>query len=202
MTHNERLLVLGEDVTYWGAVFGFTMGLFPKYGRERVVDMPITEQTFMGMAVGAASVGLHPVVSLVFVDFCRAGFDQMLNHLAKNHYMAGGQLPMPVTVIIAIRGGYGDAAQHSQVGLQTLRSRHKTGRVLIVDEDYELWSNGRSGLSHPGQCLQLAESADPATGCTRCTNPPFSEPLESAVIPSGQRIYEAARSLVDAKAMA
>lgn len=60
-------------MTYWGAVFGFTMGLFDKFGRKRVVDTPITEQTFMGMAVGMASVGLHPVVSLMFVDFLGPG---------------------------------------------------------------------------------------------------------------------------------
>ncbi len=67
------------------------------------------------MAAGAASVGMHPVVSLMFVDFLGAGFDQMYNHIAKNHYMSGGQFAMPVTILTAIGGGYGDAAQHSQV---------------------------------------------------------------------------------------
>jgi len=115
MAQRTDIVVLGEDVTYWGAVFGFTMGLFQKYGRDRVIDTPITEQTFMGMAVGAAAVGLHPVVSLMFVDFLGAGFDQLYNHMAKNHYMSGGQFAMPVTVLTAIGGGYGDAEQHSQV---------------------------------------------------------------------------------------
>jgi len=115
MSGNPKIVVMGEDVTYWGAVFGFTMGLHEKYGRARVVDTPITEQTFMGMAVGAAATGMHPVVSLMFVDFLGAGFDQMYNHMAKNHYMSGGQFAMPVTVLTAIGGGYGDAAQHSQV---------------------------------------------------------------------------------------
>ncbi|MDI3340462.1 MAG: alpha-ketoacid dehydrogenase subunit beta [Sphaerobacter sp.] len=115
MAGNREIVVMGEDVTYWGAVFGFTMGLHAKYGRERVIDTPITEQTFMGMAVGAAATGMHPVVSLMFVDFLGAGFDQMYNHMAKNHYMSGGQFAMPVTVLTAIGGGYGDAGQHSQV---------------------------------------------------------------------------------------
>jgi pyruvate dehydrogenase E1 component beta subunit len=115
MAERQDIVVLGEDVTYWGAVFGFTMGLHQKYGRDRVVDTPITEQTFFGMAVGAAAVGMHPVVSLMFVDFLGAGFDQMYNHMAKNHYMSGGQFAMPVTVLTAIGGGYGDAEQHSQV---------------------------------------------------------------------------------------
>lgn len=115
MAADSNVLVFGEDVTYWGAVFGFTMGLHEKYGRERIIDTPITEQTFLGMAVGAAAQGMHPVVSLMFVDFLGAGFDQLYNHMAKNHYMSGGQLAMPVTVITAIGGGYGDAGQHSQV---------------------------------------------------------------------------------------
>jgi pyruvate/2-oxoglutarate/acetoin dehydrogenase E1 component len=115
MAERPDIVVLGEDVTYWGAVFGFTSGLYQKYGRDRVIDTPITEQTFFGMAAGAASVGMHPVVSLMFVDFLGAGFDQMYNHIAKNHYMSGGQFAMPVTILTAIGGGYGDAAQHSQV---------------------------------------------------------------------------------------
>ncbi|NJC69990.1 alpha-ketoacid dehydrogenase subunit beta [Planosporangium thailandense] len=115
MAGNPNVVVLGEDVTYWGAVFGFTAGLFQKYGRERVIDTPITEQTFMGMAVGAAATGLRPVVSLMFVDFLGTCFDQIYNHMAKNHYMSGGQFPMPVTIVTAVGGGYGDAGQHSEL---------------------------------------------------------------------------------------
>jgi len=136
MERNDRIVVLGEDVTYWGAVFGFTMGLFEKFGRKRVIDTPITEQTFMGMAVGAAAVGLHPVVSLMFVDFLGAGFDQMFNHMAKNHYMSGGQFPMPITVITAIGGGYGDSAQHSQV-LYGLFAHLPGFKVVVPSTPYD-----------------------------------------------------------------
>jgi len=136
MERNDRIVVLGEDVTYWGAVFGFTMGLFEKFGRKRVIDTPITEQTFMGMAVGAAAVGLHPVVSLMFVDFLGAGFDQMFNHMAKNHYMSGGQFPMPITVITAIGGGYGDSAQHSQV-LYSLFAHLPGFKVVVPSTPYD-----------------------------------------------------------------
>jgi pyruvate/2-oxoglutarate/acetoin dehydrogenase E1 component len=115
MAGNPNVVVLGEDVTYWGAVFGFTSGLHEKYGRGRVIDTPITEQTFMGMAVGAAATGLRPVMSLMFVGFLGTCFDQIYNHMAKNHYMSGGQVRMPVTVVTAVGGGYGDAAQHSEL---------------------------------------------------------------------------------------
>ena len=136
MERNDRIVVLGEDVTYWGAVFGFTMGLFDKFGRKRVIDTPITEQTFMGMGVGAAAVGLHPVISLMFVDFLGAGFDQMYNHIAKNYYMSGGQFPMPVTIITAIGGGYGDSSQHSQV-LYGLFSHVPGFKVVIPSTPYD-----------------------------------------------------------------
>ncbi len=136
MERNDKIVVLGEDVTYWGAVFGFTMGLFDKFGRKRIIDTPITEQTFMGMGVGAASVGLHPVISLMFVDFLGAGFDQMFNHMAKNYYMSGGQFPMPVTVITAIGGGYGDSSQHSQV-LYSLFAHLPGFKVVIPSTPYD-----------------------------------------------------------------
>ncbi|NON62561.1 alpha-ketoacid dehydrogenase subunit beta [Acidianus sp. RZ1] len=136
MERNGKIMVLGEDVTYWGAVFGFTMGLFERFGRKRVIDTPITEQTFMGLAVGAAATDLHPVVSLMFVDFLGAGFDQMFNHMAKNHYMSGGQYQMPVTVITAIGGGYGDAEQHSQV-LYSLFAHVPGFKVVVPSTPYD-----------------------------------------------------------------
>lgn len=314
MSRNDRIVVLGEDVTYWAAVFGFTMGLFEKYGRDRVIDTPISEQTFMGMAVGMASVGMHPVVSLMFVDFIGTCLDQIFNHMAKNHYMSGGQVSMPITIITAIGGGYGDAAQHSQVlygmlahlpglkivvpstaydakgltitalrdqnpviifghklltgmpflpfegaeeevpeepytiefgraairregrdltiitvglmvhrslraaemleregisaeviDLRTLvpldeetivRSARKTGRVLIVDEDYT--SYGMTGeIAFRVQAGAFGYLKAPIRRLAVPDVPiPFSEPLESAVIPSVQKIYEVAREMV------
>jgi pyruvate dehydrogenase E1 component beta subunit len=142
MERNDKIVVLGEDVTYWGAVFGFTSGLFEKFGRDRIIDTPITEQTFMGMAVGMASVGMHPVVSLMFVDFLGAGFDQMYNHMAKNYYMSGGQFEMPITIVTAIGGGYGDSSQHSQV-LYSLFAHLPGFKVVIPSSAYDA-----KGLTH------------------------------------------------------
>lgn len=142
MERNDKIVVLGEDVTYWGAVFGFTVGLFEKFGRDRIVDTPITEQTFMGMAVGMASVGMHPVVSLMFVDFLGAGFDQMYNHMAKNFYMSGEQFEMPITIVTAIGGGYGDSSQHSQV-LYSLFAHLPGFKVVVPSNAYDA-----KGLTH------------------------------------------------------
>jgi pyruvate/2-oxoglutarate/acetoin dehydrogenase E1 component len=152
MAANDNIVVLGEDVTYWGAVFGFTFGLYQKYGRQRVVDTPITEQTFMGMAVGAAATGMHPVVSLMFVDFLGAGFDQMYNHMAKNHYMSGGQFAMPVTVLTAIGGGYGDAEQHSQV-LYSLFAHVPGFKVVVPSTAYDAKGLTTTALRDPNPVI-------------------------------------------------
>lgn len=148
MASNTDVVVLGEDVTYWGAVFGFTAGLHHKYGRDRVIDTPITEQTFMGMAVGAAATGLRPVVSLMFVDFLGTCFDQIYNHMAKNHYMSGGQFPMPVTVVTAIGGGYGDAGQHSEL-LYGLFANVPGIKVVVPATPYDAKGLTTTALADP-----------------------------------------------------
>lgn len=148
MSGNQDIVVLGEDVAYWGAVFGFTAGLHRRFGRERVIDTPISEQSFMGMAVGAAANGMHPVVSLMFVDFLGTCFDQMFNHMAKNHYMSAGQFPMPVTVVTAIGGGYGDAGQHSQL-LYSLFAHIPGLKVVIPSTAYDAKGLTATALRDP-----------------------------------------------------
>jgi pyruvate dehydrogenase E1 component beta subunit len=78
------------------------------------MDTPISETAFIGTATGAAADGLRPIVELMFVDFFGVCMDQIYNHLAKNTYMSGGSLRLPVVLMTAIGGGYNDAAQHSQ----------------------------------------------------------------------------------------
>jgi acetoin:2,6-dichlorophenolindophenol oxidoreductase subunit beta len=114
MAADERVFVMGEDVGRYGGIFGATGGLFDRFGADRVRDTPISETAFIGAALGAAAEGRRPVVELMFADFFGVCFDQIYNHLAKNHYMSGGQVKLPVVLATAIGGGYNDAAQHSQ----------------------------------------------------------------------------------------
>ncbi len=114
MERDERVFVLGEDVGIYGGIFGATGGLLQKFGPERVMDTPISETAFIGAATGAASEGMRPIVELMFVDFFGVCMDQIYNHLAKNTYMSGGNVRLPVVLTTAIGGGYNDAAQHSQ----------------------------------------------------------------------------------------
>ena len=114
MERDERVFVLGEDIGAYGGIFGSTEGLLKKYGPERVMDTPISEMGFIGAAIGAATEGMRPIAELMFVDFCGAGMDQIYNHMAKIHYMSGGNTKVPMVLMTAIGGSYSDAAQHSQ----------------------------------------------------------------------------------------
>ncbi len=114
MERDQRVFAMGEDIAKYGGIFGATGGLLDRFGPERVMDTPISETAFIGAATGAASEGLRPIVELMFVDFFGVCMDQIYNHLAKNTYMSGANLRLPVVLTTAIGGGYNDAAQHSQ----------------------------------------------------------------------------------------
>ncbi|MBI5617035.1 MAG: alpha-ketoacid dehydrogenase subunit beta [Gammaproteobacteria bacterium] len=124
MERDARVFLIGEDIAggmgapgeqdAWGGVFGVTKGLLARFGRERVVDTPISETAFLGLGIGAANAGLRPVVEIMFVDFFGVCFDQVLNNMAKFRYMYGGQGATPITVRTTYGAGYGAAGQHSQ----------------------------------------------------------------------------------------
>lgn len=124
MSRDQRVILMGEDVAggagaegeddAYGGVFGVTKGLMPEFGRNRVIDTPITESAFVGAAAGAAATGLRPVVDLMFVDFLGVCFDQLYNQAAKFRYMFGGKMEAPMVLRAMIGAGLRGAAQHSQ----------------------------------------------------------------------------------------
>jgi acetoin:2,6-dichlorophenolindophenol oxidoreductase subunit beta len=113
MRRDSSVYVFGEDVAL-GGPFGVTKGLAEAFGANRMVNTPISEGTVMGLAIGAATAGLRPVVEIMFIDFITLAMDQLVNHAAKLHYMSGGQLRIPLTVRVqcGISGTMG--AHHSQ----------------------------------------------------------------------------------------
>jgi pyruvate dehydrogenase E1 component beta subunit len=129
MERDERVVVIGEDVGRMGGVFGTTRQLQRKFGDKRVRDMPISEMSFTGMGVGMAMAGLRPVVEIMFVDFVGVCLEQIYNAMAKNHYMSGGSVRMPM-VIKAAGGCIGDGAQHSQCLWGTFA--HLPGMYVVV----------------------------------------------------------------------
>ena len=130
MSRDANVFVMGEDIGSYGGIFGATGGLLDKFGKDRVMDTPISETAFIGAATGAAAAGLRPIVELMFVDFFGVCMDQIYNHLAKNTYMSGGHVKLPVVLTTAIGGGYSDAAQHSQCLYGTFA--HMPGIKVVV----------------------------------------------------------------------
>lgn len=114
MAVDPDVFLAGEDVAQYGSVFGITRGLHDEFGAQRVVDTPISEIGIVGLATGAAAVGLRPVVDIMFMDFIGCAMDQLMNQLAKMKYMFGGKARLPVTVLTAAGAGMNLAAQHSQ----------------------------------------------------------------------------------------
>jgi len=130
MARDARVFVMGEDIGRYGGIFGATSGLLDRFGPERIRDTPISESAFIGAAAGAAAAGMRPIAELMFVDFFGVCMDQIYNHLAKNRYMSGGAARLPVVLMTAIGGGYGDAAQHSQCLYATFA--HMPGLKVVV----------------------------------------------------------------------
>lgn len=125
MRRDPRVILLGEDVAgganiahlsedeAWGGVLGVTKGLVQEFGRNRILDTPITEAGFIGAAVGAAATGLRPIAELMFVDFFGVCMDQIFDQGAKMRYMFGGKASCPLVIRTMIGAGMGAAGQHS-----------------------------------------------------------------------------------------
>jgi acetoin:2,6-dichlorophenolindophenol oxidoreductase subunit beta len=125
MRADPNVILLGEDVAggagvdhlvddeAWGGALGVTKGLVQEFGRERVLDTPITEAAFIGAAAGAAATGLRPIAELMFVDFFGVCMDQIYDQGAKFRYMFGGKARCPMVIRTTIGAGLSAAAQHS-----------------------------------------------------------------------------------------
>ena len=114
MARDDSVFVMGEDVGLLGGNFKCTVGLYEKYGDLRCKDSPISEAGIVGIGVGAAIVGMRPVIELMFADFLAVAMDQICNQAAKITYMSGGQARVPLTLRMPLGGGRSSAAQHSQ----------------------------------------------------------------------------------------
>jgi len=126
MSRDDSVIIMGEEIAggagreeqgvvdAWGGPFRTTVGLIQEFGRERVLDTPLSEAAFIGAAIGASSTGLRAVAELMFVDFIGVCMDQLVNNAAKMRYMFGGQVKVPFTMMTRIGAGFGAAAQHSE----------------------------------------------------------------------------------------
>ncbi len=114
MRRDPRVFLIGEDVAEAGHPFKVLTGLVEEFGKERVIDTPISEPGYAGIGVGAAMTGMRPVVDVMFGDFITLAMDQIVNQAAKVHYMSGGKLKVPIVFRTTLGATRRSAAQHSQ----------------------------------------------------------------------------------------
>ena len=133
MERDPNVFVCGEDVSGGaggtsgereasGGIFGVTGGLLPKFGEDRVIDTPISENTIVGLAVGASLAGKRGIAEIMFADFLGLALDQTMNQAAKFRYMSGGKAKCPVVIRVPYGAGMNMAAQHSQTMYQIITS--------------------------------------------------------------------------------
>ena len=113
LARDERVMLMGEDIGVFGGAFKVTDGLLAEFGERRVRDTPISENTIVGVGVGAAMTGLRPVVELMTINFALLAFDQIVNHAAHIHYMFGGQANVPLVVRMPQGAGHQLGPTHS-----------------------------------------------------------------------------------------
>ncbi len=113
LRHDERVVLLGEDIGVFGGAFKVTEGLLEEFGERRIRDTPISENTIVGMGVGAAMTGLRPVVELMTINFSLLAFDQIVNHAAHIRYMFGGQVSVPLVIRMPQGAGHQLGPTHS-----------------------------------------------------------------------------------------
>lgn len=148
MRADENVILMGEDVAggaqvdhlqddeAWGGVLGVTKGLVQEFGRDRVLDTPITEAGYIGAAMAAAATGMRPIAELMFNDFIGSCLDQVMNQGAKFRYMFGGKAQVPVTIRTMHGAGFRAAAQHSQ-SLYAMFTHIPGIKVVVPSTPYE-----------------------------------------------------------------
>jgi pyruvate dehydrogenase E1 component beta subunit len=114
MYRDERVFLMGEEIGTWGGTYAVTRGFLDEFGEKRVRDTPIAEGVIVGAAAGAAIVGLRPVAEIMTINFAFLAMDQIVNHIAKFHYMFNGQIKCPVVIRTVGGGGRQLGATHSQ----------------------------------------------------------------------------------------
>lgn len=114
MARDDKVFLMGEEVGFYHGAYKVSQGLLEEFGEKRVIDTPITEEGFTGVGIGAAMVGLRPVIELMTFNFSILALDQIVNHAAKIRYMSGGQFNIPMVIRGPGGAAYQLAAQHSQ----------------------------------------------------------------------------------------
>ena len=136
MRRDPKVILMGEDVAEAGTTFKVLTGLVDEFGKDRIIDTPISEAGFTGLGVGAAMAGLRPIVDIMFGDFMTIIMDQLVNQAAKIHYMSGGHWRVPMVVRCTMGATRRSAAQHSQ-SLHAWPSHVPGLKVVVPSTPYD-----------------------------------------------------------------
>jgi pyruvate dehydrogenase E1 component beta subunit len=133
---DENVVVMGEEVAQYNGAYKVTEGLWEKYGDERLIDTPISEAAFSGLAIGASSLGIRPVVELMFMSFSYVAFDQLFNNASFCRYMSGGLMNLPIVVRGPANGGTNVGATHSHTP-ENIVANHPGLKVVCPSNAYD-----------------------------------------------------------------
>jgi pyruvate/2-oxoglutarate/acetoin dehydrogenase E1 component len=136
MRRDPTIVLMGEDVAEAGTTFKVLKGLVEEFGKERIIDTPISEAGFTGIGVGAAMTGMRPIVDIMFGDFLTLIMDQLVNQAAKIHYMSGGKWKVPLVIRATMGATRRSAAQHSQ-SLHAWPSHIPGLKVVVPSTPYD-----------------------------------------------------------------
>lgn len=133
---DDRVFTMGEDIAVYGGQLRCSYDLVENFGPEKVIDTPISETAIVGAGIGAAMLGLRPIVELSYIDFIGVCFDQILNQMAKLRYMYGGNVSLPMVIRTQAGAGLGNGAQHSQ-SLEGILAHIPGIRILMPSNAYD-----------------------------------------------------------------
>jgi pyruvate dehydrogenase E1 component beta subunit len=136
MRRDPKVVLMGEDVAEAGTTFKVLLGLVDEFGKDRIIDTPISEAGFTGIGVGAAMAGMRPIVDIMFGDFLMIIMDQVANQAAKIHYMSGGKWKVPLVIRATMGATRRSAAQHSQ-SLHAWPSHIPGLKVVVPSTPYD-----------------------------------------------------------------
>ena len=133
---DENVCILGEEVAQYNGAYKVTEGLWDKYGDKRIIDTPISEAAFSGLAIGASMLGIRPVVEMMFMSFSYVAFDQLFNNASFCRYMSGGLMNVPIVVRGPANGGTNVGATHSHTP-ENLVANHPGLKVVCPSNAYD-----------------------------------------------------------------
>jgi 2-oxoisovalerate dehydrogenase E1 component beta subunit len=178
---DEKVVLIGTDIGPRGGIFGASRGLYRKFGSQRVIDAPPTADTLVGIAIGMAMVGFHPVCEIQFADFIHPAFNQIVNEAAKIYFRSNGEWQVPLVIRVPYGGGMGGGLYHSQ-SIEAFFAHVPGLKVVVPASPYEARGLLAAAICDPNPVLFL----EPKRGYRRLSGEvpenPYSIPLGSARI--------------------